>query len=333
MILRLFRARVVPGHEADIAAFIRDRAIPGVLEIEGLRSFQPGVRADADGHELVLVSTWRDFGDIVQLGPATGTPLTAPDAGAMLRRGSAEHFELVWGDSRALPLREGVLRVTRLPILPRYEALYFTELREAADHLIDRAGLNALAVGRQAAGRNVVAIVVTVWEDRESLEQAIEPVGDQRMLFAPLARYHAGPMAAEEFDALTAVVPSPDAPAILIADDEGHYIHATPAAERLTGRSLARLRTLRVQDIAGSEVRAAVPQLWSDFVGAGSSTGAFVITRPDGSEARVVYQARTATPWPGTHSSLLIPENEPAELDIDAALARSGLVARYAAVG
>lgn len=329
MILRIFRARVRPGREDDLAAFIRDDAIAGALRTEGLRSFQPGVRTVSGGRELVLVSTWRDFADIQGAGPSLDSPLAVPGAAEMVEGGRAEHLELVWGSSRALPLRDGVLRIAHLAIQPRFESTYFSDLRAAADGLLDTAGLTALTVGRRTTPTGVEAVVVTIWEDRVALDEALERTGDGRSLFASLAGFQTGPIDVVEFEALAAVAPRSDAPAILVADDESRYIHATPAAARLTGRSVARLLTLRVQDIAGPDIRPQVPELWKQFLDAGASSGSFTVARPNGTEARVVFQARTGVPWPGTHSSLLVPEDEPTDIDLDTALAQSGLVARY----
>jgi len=92
---------------------------------------------------------------------------------------------------------------------------------------------------------------------------------------------------------------------------------------------------MRVDDVTRTSERAAVPEAWNKFVAAGSSSGPFVLQRPDGTEVQVKFAARANTPWPGSHASLLVPadatSDDEDDLDIDTALADAGLVARYAA--
>lgn len=201
MILRLFRAPVLPGREAALADFIRDRAFAGVRKLEGLRSWQPGIRRDDGGAELALVSTWAGFEAILR-NETPHAPLAVPDATDMLGPGHSEHFELVWSDARQLLHDRGVLRIARLPIRPNCEAEYFSELRSVADRLLDQSGLSALNVGRQTLRGNVETIVVTIWEDRAALDRAIAETGQRGALFASLTPYHAGPIEIEEFEAL-----------------------------------------------------------------------------------------------------------------------------------
>jgi PAS domain-containing protein len=153
-----------------------------------------------------------------------------------------------------------------------------------------------------------------------------------------LSRFWAAEPTIEHFDALTAIEPHANAPAILLADDQRRYVHATPAAARLSGHSLARLLTMRVEDVARAADRAAVPEAWDRFVADGSMRGPYVFERPDGSEVEVRFSAKANAPWPGAHASLLVPtdaeaHDDGADLDIDAALVEAGLVARYAPAG
>jgi PAS domain-containing protein len=129
---------------------------------------------------------------------------------------------------------------------------------------------------------------------------------------------------------MTAVEPSKNAPAILLADDDRRYVHATPAAAALSGRSLARLLTMRVEDVARASERDDVPGAWSQFLREGSMRGPYTLERPDGSEVEVLFAAKANAPWPGSHASLLVPTGDDTDLDVDQALADAGLVARYA---
>ena len=61
----------------------------------------------------------------------------------------------------------------------------------------------------------------------------------------------------------------------------------------------------------------------------GLDEGPYVLERPDGSEVTVRTRPANA-PWPGSHASLLVPDDETDDLDVDRALVDAGLVARYA---
>lgn len=331
MILRVLRARVIPGQEARLQQFIRDDAVGIALQAPGLVSLQPAVRETRAGVEFVIVSTWTGFEDLTAAGRDLDAPLMIPGADSMLADSHAEHYELVIGEARSMPLREARLRMTRIPIRPNAESQYYEAVRRWADRLLDETGMVAFSLGRRVAGRQDEIVAVQVWQDQAALVDAAGPDVDKPIGASELSRFWAADPSIEHFDALTAIDPRPDAPAILIADDERRYVHATPAAARLSGRSLARLLTMRVEDVTRASEREAVPEAWRRFVAEGAIQGPYVLERPDGSEVQVLYAAKANAPWPGSHASLLVPTGCDTELDVDQALVDAGLVARYAA--
>lgn len=330
MILRVLRARVIPGEEARLQQFIRDDAVGRALQVPGLLSFQPAVRTTDVGVELVISSTWAGFEDIAAAGRDLDRPLSMPGADEMLADSRAEHYELVIGASRAMPLREAKLRLTRIPIRPNAEAQYYEAVRRWSERLLDESGMVAFSLGRRVVGRQDHIAAVQIWQDEASLLDVAGSELDKPMGASELSRYWAAEPSIEHFDALTAIEPAKDAPAILLADDDRRYVHATPAAAALSGRSLARLLTMRVEDVARASERDGVPGVWSQFLEQGSMTGPYTLERPDGSEVEVLYAAKANAPWPGSHASLLVPTGDATDLDVDQALADAGLVARYA---
>jgi two-component system, cell cycle sensor histidine kinase and response regulator CckA len=90
--------------------------------------------------------------------------------------------------------------------------------------------------------------------------------------------------------------------AMVIADDQGRYLDANPAACRLFGVPLAELRRLTGRDFTppGIDYDAA----WNAFVAAGSATGQYRVLRPDGGIREVEFAA-TANVLPGRHLSVL----------------------------
>jgi PAS domain-containing protein len=174
---------------------------------------------------------------------------------------------------------------------------------------------------------------VQVWQDEAALREAAGREVDKPMGERELSAFWAADPAIEHFDALTAIEPRPDAPAILVADNSRRYVHATPAAARLSGRPLARLLTMRVDDLSRPVDRDALPGWWNEFISNGTVAGPYTLALPDGSEVDVHYAAKANAPWPGSHASLLVPAEEeaPADgLDIDRALVDAGFVAKYA---
>lgn len=330
MILRVHRARVIAGEEARLTRFVRDEVVGPALQVPGLISLQPAVRETRAGVELVIVSTWTGFDDLAAAGRDLDAPLAMPGAASMLADSRAEHYELVIGEARAMPLREAKLRLTRIPIRPNFEASYYEAVRRWADQLLDQTGLVAFNLGRRVVGRQDHIVAAMIWQDEAALLDVVGSDVEKPFGGSELAGFWAADPAIEHFDALTAIDPRPDAPAILLVDDERRYVHATPAAARLSGHSLARLLTMRIEDVTRPSEREAVPAAWERFVTEGWAQGPYVLQRPDGSEVEVLYSSKANAPWPGSHASLLVPPGEARDLDVDRALIEAGLVARYA---
>lgn len=329
MILRVLRARVIAGREAQLAQFVRDDAVRRALQVPGLLSLQPAVRETPAGVELVIVSTWAGYDDLAAAGSDLGAPLGIFGAAPLLTDSHAEHYELVIGEARAMPLREAKLRLTRIPIRPNTEASYYEAVRRWADRLLDQTGLVAFSLGRRVVGRQDHIVASMIWQDEAALLDVTGADVDRPLGGRELAEFWGADPVIEHFDALTAIDPRPDAPAILLMDDKRRYVHATPAAERLSGRSLARLLTMRVEDVARTSERELVPAAWDRFLTEGSAQGPYVLQRPDGTEVEVQYASKANAPWPGSHASLLVPPGGAWDLDVDRALVEAGFVARY----
>jgi len=333
VILRVLRARVIPGEEARLERFVRDEAVANALKVQGLLSFQPAVRETRLCTELVIVSTWTGFEDLAAAGRDLDAPMLIPNAHLMLDGSLAEHYELVIGEARAMPLREAKLRMTRIPIRQNVEASYYESVRRWADRLLDETGMVAFSLGRRVVGRQDEIVAAQVFQDEAALREVAGDDLARPMGGRELSSFWAAEPAIEHFDALTAVDPRPNAPAILVADDNRRYVHATPAAARLSGRPLARLLTMRVEDVSRPSERDGILAAWEQFMADGSMHGPYVLERPDGSEVEVRYASKANAPWPGTHASLLVPADGTSdpdeELDVDEALAEAGLVARY----
>ena len=92
--------------------------------------------------------------------------------------------------------------------------------------------------------------------------------------------------------------------AILLANDNGAYIDANPAACALMGLEYPQLMGRRIADFAAPDTRDAVGAAWGDFLREGQQSGEFEIFRPDGSERQVEFRA-VAGALPGVHMAVL----------------------------
>lgn len=94
------------------------------------------------------------------------------------------------------------------------------------------------------------------------------------------------------------------ADAIFVADDGGRYVLANPAAAALTGHTAEALCTMSVFDLTPSASKEQGHAMWQQFIRQGSLSGEYVLTRTDGAEIEVEFQA-VANIWPGAHLSIL----------------------------
>jgi hypothetical protein len=330
-ILRVLRGRAATNERDALMEFVRGHAIREALRTPGLMSYQPAVREGPDGLEIVVVSAWQSFDALAAVTRPIDVPMPLSTANGRVIPATVNHYELSLGQARLLPMRGAKLRLSQVALSPNAESAYFQHARRLVEIMAERRGMVAYLVGRRMDGISNLIATVTVWDDEEAMADSVA-LGDEFVGGKDLAPYYASPPTTDTFDAIVAIASHADAPAILVADDIGRYIYATLAASHLTGWPIAHLLTMRVQDIASSGLRPAVPGMWDEFIQRGTSIGQFDIHRPDGTDISVHFAAATDSPWPGCHSSVLTPLEEPARVDVAAALAQAGLVSRFSDV-
>ena len=93
---------------------------------------------------------------------------------------------------------------------------------------------------------------------------------------------------------------APDA--MLVADDNGRYLDANPAACELFGLSKTKLLQKSIADFADPQVD--VKHLWQEFLKADQMAGVFRVHRPDGTVREAEFSA-IAHFVPGRHLSIL----------------------------
>lgn len=92
--------------------------------------------------------------------------------------------------------------------------------------------------------------------------------------------------------------------AILIADDQGCYLDANPAACEMLGYTRAELLTMGVWDISANPDRDLFQQAWDSFIAAGFSKGNYTLRSKDGQFIESEFQS-VANFMPGLHLSAL----------------------------
>ena len=90
--------------------------------------------------------------------------------------------------------------------------------------------------------------------------------------------------------------------ALLIADDEGTYVDANPAAAALFGVDREALIGMSIRDFADADFD--FDREWSSFRQVKTGRGQFPLVRPDGTK-RIVEFAATSDVYPGHHLSAL----------------------------
>jgi PAS domain S-box-containing protein len=105
--------------------------------------------------------------------------------------------------------------------------------------------------------------------------------------------------------------------AILIADAEGRFVDANPAACELSGYTRAELIGRNVGDITPQEARDSVAGQWKEFLEKGKLAGEIRILRKDGRCIDVEFRA-VANMLPGLHLSVMrdVTERKLAEIQV-----------------
>lgn len=91
---------------------------------------------------------------------------------------------------------------------------------------------------------------------------------------------------------------------MLIADDEGRFVDANPAACAMFELSRAEFLKLSVSDLSAPEDRARVDEQWQAFIVAGSLRGEYQFVLSDGTVRQLDFNA-VANFVPGLHLSIL----------------------------
>lgn len=254
-----------------------------------------------DDAELVTVTGW-ESGDELRRATAGDGGRAAREGpmGELVRRGTSVDYDLVDQLASSFePAAAAILRLVRLPVRPQCEAELLDLVRPVREDWAAAGDLAVTQVLRRDDPEGPTILVVAAWRDaaalarrRGSPDAAVTP---ERLLRAPAT--------ADTFDLLpvSALRLSPLGPAILIADDAGVVVDATPAAASLLRRD--------IWGILGEQLEAIVPP----------ADGAPVpVPRPEGGVVLVHALEARNVPAPGRHALVLLPATGSAPTERDA---------------
>jgi heme-degrading monooxygenase HmoA len=93
MIIRVFRATIHPGKEAEFESFLRDTAVPLVSRQAGLLTQHVGRSLKPSSSTYVYVSVWEDAESIQAFaGSRWEEAVITPEEAHLLKETSIEHY-------------------------------------------------------------------------------------------------------------------------------------------------------------------------------------------------------------------------------------------------
>ena len=303
MIIRLLRG----GLPSERSRLLLERLRTPPAEVTssgGPLSFTYGFRNEPDHLSFLAISSWREFSDIGDAGGGTSVRRPQAPLGDLVDGVQIEHYKLV-EDSPGLPILDGaVLGLVWGRIAPNAEGAAHDMVRQVRDE-IARAGVLALHVGRRVVDNRSEIVVVALWSSRIALHafakgRASGTINPEFLKLMTEWRF-------ETYDCLGPdrfLVPG-SGPAVLLADDGGRYVDASPGVEALLGVPGEFILHGQLEDITPEENRAEIRVAWRSFLEAGHQEGTVVLRRHDGTRLTVKFRARANCPHPGLHASLL----------------------------
>jgi PAS domain-containing protein len=310
MIIRLLRARVPDGRELAFLERLR-----GIVETgqrpDGLVSASFGFRRDGGELHFLALTTWESIDAIAEAsGGGPASPIVKDDV--IVPEISIDLFE-----AAADSTWPGVMSGTTLGLIrgrvARHAEVAAHQMIRATAPEVARAGVTALSVGRRIDEGEVELLVAAMWRDRLSLHRfgkgrisgTVDPAFVSLLTDWRFETY-------DVLDPATLLLP-PAGPAILLADDQGRYVDASPGIEALLGLPAELILRQTIADLSAPDHRADFSGPWQAFLETGSAAGRWTLQRADGTPVVLAFRAQANCPTPGVHASVLTRlEDEPA---------------------
>lgn len=280
---------------------------PTVARVEGLFAHWFGVATVGGQARIALVSGWESAEAIVEFTRANRLPRRTGPIGQIVALGTTEQWELV--DQIVSTFEPGdatVLRLVRAALPAEERDAVIARLATARELVPARTDVAVSQLATRRVGQAEEVLVLTAWRSAAALDAM---AGRLTSWWGRLAVEHGlGAVDQQTFELRPSGMLrlTPRGPAVVITDDRGLIVDATPAAVGMLGRSIWDLFALRFDDL---------PRLLDD--------GTALIARPEGGAVRIHVVRAANMPAPGRHAALLIPAYEPtpAEASVEAAIA------------
>ena len=308
MIIRLLRGQVPEGHEAPLLARLRTIVQAGDPP-PGIVSASFGFRRDGDELCFLALSTWESIDAITTAtGGAPDLPIVKDET--IVPRVSIDLYEVAEETATAGPSGGAALGLVWGKVVRNAEGVAHEMIRAIAPE-VTVAGVTALHVGRRVHEGDTEVLVVATWRDRLALHEFAKArtSGTLDPAFLRLLtewRF-------ETYDALdpAALLVPPRGPAVLLADDEGRYVDASPGIEALIGVPAEMILRQTIVDLTPPELRGDFSAAWGAFAADGRAAGEWTLLGPDGRRVPVAFRAEADCPGRGIHASVLTRRDEP----------------------
>ena len=329
MILRIVLGRLAAGTDPGAVLAIRDRLTRAAAGVVGLDSLILGTRDSASGSspaDAAFVTVWRDVDSMAR---ATD----ADEEGGLLGRrlqvplviDRADHYEIMGRTFAALPPESTTLmRILRVRARENQEGQLLEVLRDQQPRLTEL-GLVASHVGRRVVGRDVEAVSVGVWPDRQTVRAATGG-GLERPLFAHELDPWSEDISLEMYDGVEIAprLPTTVGPPIFVLDDELRVVDTTASAAATLGWTAEDLVGRSMLDLSATD-RTIFDANHASLMARGEVIGEGATTVPDSGVVFLRFVARRDVPVEGRHTVLVRRMQEPAptSADFDAAIAEA----------
>lgn len=302
MIIRLLRGQVPEGQEGPLLDRLREvlqqgKPLPGIVGA----SF--GFRRDGDELGFLALSTWESIDAITSAtGGAPDEPIVSDNI--VVPQVSIDLYEVAEATAPTGPSGGAALGLVWGRVARNAEGVAHEMIRAIAPQ-VTVAGVTALQVGRRVHDGQTEVLVVATWRDRLALHEfaRARTSGTLDPAFLRLLtewRF-------ETYDALdpAALLVPPRGPAVLLADDDGRYVDASPGIEALIGLPAEMILRQTIADLTPPELRGGIADAWQAFSATGQASGEWTLLRTDGRRVPVAFRAQANCPGPGIHASVL----------------------------
>lgn len=194
VLLRVYEYEITPGREPDFDAFLRDRSIDRVRELQGVESAWFARHEEDSTPRFVAVTCWRDYASMVDaVGPQLERPIVAPTDVDFEVAGRAQHFENIDEPAVGSGTDASVLRLLHGRIRPGREEEVYASIRNEGWPLLGRLrGIVDARIGRQTTTEGDVILHVTVWRDLASLKKATGGTLNRPLMPLPAGSFSVG---------------------------------------------------------------------------------------------------------------------------------------------